>query len=160
MCRGRTEKSHSNMFTSAVILPFSWYFASNYMNYSGFWFNVFVINIFRIGILTHVSFSFLFSRSCLFSLSLAQSLVFQHQILYPDTVKEALSMVFDLAHYDFEHIYIHIKLSKTVRNHYRMQRIQDTFIQLSYEQNWSHTCRSLQFGNTKCQQQQRQQQQQ
>lgn len=66
-------------------------------------------------------------------------------------------MVFDLAHYDLEHIYIHIKLSKTVRNHYRMQRIQDTFIQLSYEQNWSHTCRSLQFGNTKCQQQQRQQ---
>lgn len=31
---------------------------SNYMNYSGFWFNVFVINIFRIGI----SFSFFLSE--------------------------------------------------------------------------------------------------
>lgn len=113
------------------ILPFSWYFASNYMNYSGFWFNVFVINIFR-----HRHFDACFI------------LVFRHQILYPDTVKEALSMAFDLAHYDLEHIYTFITIKNCAKTITRMQRIRDTFIQLSYEPNWSHTCRSLQFGNT------------
>lgn len=54
--RKKRKKSHLNMFASAVALPFSWYFVPNYMNYSGFRFNVFVINIFRIGILTHVLF--------------------------------------------------------------------------------------------------------
>lgn len=56
----KPNKWHWNMFTFLALRALPIFFVillrmcavPNYMNYSGFWFNVFVINIFRIGMLS------------------------------------------------------------------------------------------------------------